>query len=269
MKKKILSLALAICMVMSLVPVISASAEEVPYQLVYDFRNIEGYEHNDLLQQDVGFAKTEGTWAFHSWNGIETDKTTGKEKVTYKSNYGLEINTDSIGDYFAVKINVPYDGDYVPTLKYMELDSSGDTAYSKADVYILPEGSDVSTAADSDKKIIAEDLDFNKVGGANTGSSKYDELAEYTPESSIRLSAGENILVFYVTDCGTGSSSYKRVRPSKLTLTSGTPAEGDSYATVPMYISEAKVNDAELGTGDSTTLEISGWMNDGMVFDEN
>ncbi|MBQ2839844.1 MAG: hypothetical protein IJE70_00680 [Oscillospiraceae bacterium] len=238
------------------------------YQLVYDFIEIEGYEHNDLFQQDVGFAETDGRWAFHSWNGIETDSTTGKEKVTYKSNYGLEINTNSVGDYFAVKINVPYGGTYVPTLKYMELNSNSDSNYSKADVYILPEGSDISTAADSDKKIIAEDLYFNKNGGVNTGSSRYNELAEYTPGDSIRLSAGENILVFKVTDCG-GSSSYTRVRPSKLTLTSGTPAEDDSYVTVPMYISEAKANDAELEIGDTTTLEVSGWMNDGTAFDEN
>ena len=269
MKKKILSIILAISMIVSLVPVISASAEgEAPYQLVYDFINIDGYKHNDLFQQDVGFAQTEGTWAFHSWNGIETDKTTGKEKVTYKENYGLEINSNSAGDYFAVKINVPYDGDYVPTLKYMELKSPSDSDYSKADVYILPEGTDVSTATDSDKKIIAEDLDFNKSDGINTGSSEYDDLAEYTPNSSIRLSAGENILVFYVTDCG-GGSSYTRVRPSKLTLTSGTLAESDSYAKVPMYINEAKANDAELETGKSTTLEVSGWFNDGTAFDEN
>ncbi|MBE6964428.1 MAG: hypothetical protein E7441_00120 [Ruminococcaceae bacterium] len=256
MKKKILSIILAISMIVSLVPTISASAaEETPYQLVYDFRNIDGYSGNVIEDlNDITYAKTEGTWAFDSSSG---------DNVEHKVNYGIEIKSNNVGDYFAVKINVPYDGDYVPTLKYMDFNSKDDEVYSKADVYILPEGTDVSTAADSDKKIIAEDLYVNRNGGANDGSSKFDDLAEYTQDGSIRLSAGENILVFYLTETTT-SRDYARMRPGALTLTSGTPAEEDSYATVPMYM-EVVADATELKVGDSTDLTVSGWLNDGTV----
>ncbi len=256
MKKKILSIILAISMIVSLVPVISASAEgETPYQLVYDFRNIDGYSGNVIEDlNDITYAKTEGTWAFDSSSG---------DSVEHKVNYGIEIKSNSGGDYFAVKINVPYAGDYVPTLKYMELNTGAEGTYAKADVYILPEGSDIDTAPDSNKKIVAESLYFNKNGGKNTGSSKYDDLAEYTPESSISLSAGEHILVFYLTET-TVSNDYARMRPGVLTLTSGTPAEGASYATVPMYM-EVVADATELKVGDSTDLTVSGWLNDGTV----
>ena len=257
MKKKILALFLAMCMMISLLPQFTIfAAEAAPYRLVYDFINIDGYAKDNKLKQDIGFAQTDGTWAFHSWNGLDGDT------VTYKPNYGIEIKSNSVGDYFAVKINVPYAGDYVPTLKYMELNTGDEGTYAKADVYILPEGSDIDTAPDSNKKIVAESLYFNKNGGKNTGSSKYDELAECTPGSSISLSAGEHILVFYLTETTT-YRDYARMRPSKLTLTNGTPAGGDDYATVPMYM---EISDATIEVGDGEKLKVSGWMNDGTAF---
>ncbi|MBQ2741866.1 MAG: hypothetical protein IJF32_03595, partial [Oscillospiraceae bacterium] len=73
----------------------------------------------------------------------------------------------------------------------------------------------------------------------------------------------ENILVFEVTD-GPGGHSISRMRPGVLTLTSGTLAEGASYATVPMYM-EASVEEAELKVGESAALTVSGWLNDGTV----
>ncbi|MBQ2741324.1 MAG: hypothetical protein IJF32_00820 [Oscillospiraceae bacterium] len=262
MKKKILSIILAISMIVSLVPVISASAEgETPYQLVYDFKNIDstyvGGLTSSKLTPELGFNHTEGTWAFHSWNGLDGDT------VTYKPNYGIEIKSNSVGDYFAVKINVPYAGDYIPSLTYFEQNTGVDDDYVAADVYVLPEDSDVSTAEDSDKIIIADGLLFNKNGGKNTDK----DLAEYKKDTPIKLSSGENILVFEVTG-GPGGHAISRMRPGVLTLTSGTLADGESYATVPMYISKVSASDAEFETGDSTALTVSGWMNDGTAFTE-
>lgn len=254
--KRILSFILSVCMIISLVPVISAIAEdEAAYQLVYDLKNVDEFENKGQMNTDnVKFTTTDGTFEYHSTNS---------KKVTYRKSY-IEIQ-EGDGVYFAVKINVPYSGTFSAKMTYYQYDNTSDNTNAEnteGDVYLLKSTvADVGAATAEDKVAdIATAVAYGKPDSTGAGVKE-------TTAKDITLSAGEYILVFEQTQ-RRGGSSGQRMRPSVVTLTSGTLADGESYATVPMYISEALANDTELEVGESTDITVSGWMNDGTTFDE-
>ena len=263
--KRILSFILLVCMIISLVPTFSASAEgEVAYQLVYhltqvdEFRNATPYcnkvdSSNYMIPKNVTFAGTYGMWEFYAQNGIDGWDT--NQAFQYRKNYS-EIKTKGTGTYFAVKVNVPYTADYTADLRYYQYKGSGNT---NANVYLVS-GNTANVAAPTEQEKIADianDVPFV----VSTGSADY----KNADAVNIPLSAGEYILVFYVTTPATSSSSANRIRPVSLTLTSGS---GESYATVPAYINKANVAKTTLEIDEITSYEFSGWMNDYSAFDE-
>ncbi len=265
--KRILSFILSVCMIISLVPMISASAEEeTAYQLVYHFTQVDEFRNatpycnnvdsaNYMIPQNVTFDGTYGMWAFHEQNGISSWDT--NQAFQYRKNYS-EIKTNGEGSYFAVKINVPYTSEYTADLRYYQYKGSGNT---NANVYLVAGNTANVTSPTEAEKIadIATDVPFV----ISSGSSDY----QNADAVNISLSAGEYILVFYVTTPATTSSSANRIRPVSLTLTSGSTS-GGSYAIVPAYINKAGLTKTSFEINESTSYEFSGWMNDYSAFDE-
>ena len=252
--KRILSFILSVCIIMSLVPVISASAEgDAAYQLVYDFRNVDEFVNKGQMDTSkVKFTTTDGTFEFHSTNS---------SKITYRNSY-IEIQ-EGDGVYFAVVLNVPYSGVFSANLSYYQYDNTASNSKlqnTEGDVYLLKDTvTDVSKATAEDKvSDIATAVVYGKPDSESAGTK------EIISDEEIPLSAGKYILVFEQTQ-RRGGSSGQRMRPITLTLTSGS---GDAYATVPSYINKASIAKTTLEIDEITSYEFSGWMNDYSAFDE-
>ncbi|MBR5817195.1 MAG: Ig-like domain-containing protein, partial [Clostridia bacterium] len=245
---------------------------ETPYQLEYHFTQVDEFINADkycyqdgnnsyMIPDNATFAGTYGMWAFYGQDGISNWGENNSKAFQYRPSYS-EIRTMQAGDYFAVKINVPYGGTYNATYSHR---TRVQDYILKVSVYIL--------AGDATLENIADDIANKKTvtianGLVCSGPELANEVVAEDPVEIKNLSAGEHILLFYVDECEKNAGSESRIRPASLTLTSGELATDEEYAIVPMYINEAKANDAELEVGENTELTVSGWFNDRTSFNE-
>ena len=134
--KRILSLILALAMLISLVPAVSADGDvaqeysgvTVKYGMVsgagYDF-SAEPFKSDTTK---VTFADTNGFWAYHSASRAIV--------VDVPNEYALRIQGD-VNDWVAIKIYVPKAGKYDVTLGYSFRKSSNNAA-QRAGAWVLP-----------------------------------------------------------------------------------------------------------------------------------
>jgi len=187
--KRMLSLTLAICMVMSFLPATAfnvGAAEDEDAALEYVFDNL----YNDLPGDTV--LSTITSYDMTNGGGWKYNSGSGRVNTSLMKNNRLEGDTRAVGQYIALDLNIPSDGEYTVGYTYFAFNGRG----SKGDVYILPEGTsldDVEAAKSSGVKIASVDY-------STDGTSQKTE-AECLVET-VTLSKGNNILLFVVTDKG-------------------------------------------------------------------
>lgn len=219
MKKRLLSLVLAICMTAALLPTfaLSASALEVNETISYYFYKSETI-NSDIT--NLADAKNYNEEADRYW------------KLNKQSNVGTSalktsrINgaTKGINAYIALDIDVPEDGTYNAEYSYSKVYSQKSYG-SMGEVYILPEGTSLSslnTAKKAGRRIASVDY--------SPKDSSEAHVYEATPVNNIVLKKGNNILLFVVTGLGANSTDNYWTTPTSLTLTLTSKASSEDEA---------------------------------------
>ncbi|MBE6911912.1 MAG: hypothetical protein E7473_05250 [Ruminococcaceae bacterium] len=252
MKKKLLSLILAITMIATLLPAmaLSAGAADVGYTLTYDF----GLSGNVATKTNVttydDYSETNGRWKY-------ADKATGVGTVqTYISSHAstgqgaaVEIKAMDINQWAAFRIYVPVDGDYKATLKYTRRNASalcgiGHTYILDGDITDIEEA--LKTATPLSDNMTKYDTTANRPNQAHALNA-----------TAKNLKAGEYIIVFRVEQAGAEGGFY--MYPQELTLTSG-----DGSLAAPMYGAAASIDKENITVGGvGANITVSGPMSDG------
>ncbi len=219
MKKRLLSLAIAICMVAAMLPtfVVSASALEVGEARSYYFYRTttinEDLASNATLETITTYNTDEGRyWKYDASKNM----TAGVEQDSTLKMGNLYGQTRS-GQYLALDIDVPENGKYKVEYKYKK--SSG----GQGEVYIIPGGTEFkpgSTKLSNQAEVIAAGT---LIASVDYSSSTGNENGTAEPNDVVELEAGENVLLFVVKGTGehttgTGHASYYTY-PTSLTLT--------------------------------------------------
>ncbi len=234
MKKRLLSLALAICMTAALLPTfaLSATALEVNETISYYFYK-SGTINSDIT--NLADAKNYNEEVDRYW------------KLNKQSNVGTSalkttrINGATKGKnaYIALDIYVPEDGTYNAEYSYSKVYSQKSYG-SMGEVYILPEGtslSNLNTAKEAGPLIASVDY--------SPKDSSEAHVYEATPVNNIELKKGNNILLFVVTGLGANSTDNYWTTPTSLTLTltAKTPTAEETLANAFKPDSNVAAND--------------------------
>ncbi|MBE6965873.1 MAG: hypothetical protein E7441_07555 [Ruminococcaceae bacterium] len=251
MKKKLLSLILAITMIATLLPAmaLSAGAEDVGYTLTYDFGLSGNVATKTTVTTYDDYSETNGRWKY-------ADKATGVGTVqTYISSHtstgqgaAVEIKATALNQWAAFRIYVPVDGDYKATLNYTRRTATA--LCGNGHTYILDgDTTDIETALASATPL-------------SDSLTKYDTTANRPNQvhnlnsTAKTLTEGEYIIVFRVEEAGANGGFY--MYPQELTLTSG-----DGSLAAPMYGAVASIDTENIEVGKSANITVSGPMSDG------
>ncbi len=265
MKKKILSLAIAICMVATLLPsvVLAAGAEDTTttasltgtdYRLLYTFNtNVDGYTdgtaHTDEnpIDNAIGFEDTKGMWS-----GFAEADSNFQPQI---KGGGLYIPTKKNTTWYALKIRVPITNYYTVTfVKYEQKNTN--TTYGVGDVYFLKEtdayktldNTNIADALETGDKLFES---VNYVGSTTStayasGGTKYNQYLE----------AGEYIVIFNATKPNAtateGAEDAYRQSPAYIVLSTANAANTKATLTKDTKIYTGTV------TLDKVELEIGG-----------
>lgn len=215
MKKRLLSLAIAICMVAAMLPTVAASDSvsapslEVGEAISYYFYAYASTKNADLAGKTLADATVYNAEYERYWK-----YTGGSRNDIPKSNLSmnrLEARTKAANDYIALTINVPNDGTYSVNYKYYANPGRG----CKGDVYILPDGTalgNLTNALKNERKIASVDYSSS---GTKAVVTDAESLAE-----TIYLTAGNHMLLFVAAEEGFNATSYTYYTyPNSLTLT--------------------------------------------------
>ncbi len=219
MKKRLLSLALAICMVAAMLPTfaVSASALEVGQTRSYYFGTHDTTTGIDNLSQATAYDENLGRyWRYKTIRG-GTAK--GSQLKPNRLNGYINGVADSGRYYIALEILVPEDGIYKAEYFYCKLaDSNGTPTGGKGKVYILPEGTalgNIPNAIKKGKEIAAVDY--------SPAADEKNKVMGPVVAEGIGLKKGNNILLFLAEGKGENAIyniSYDHYQtPSSLTLT--------------------------------------------------
>ncbi len=229
MRKRFLSLALAICMVAAMLPtfVVSASALEVNETISYYF--CAHTTNTDITNLNVDAAKYYNTDIGRYWR-FKQAPDAAAAKSEPKSNR-MNGYTNNIGSYIALEISVPDDGTYKTEYLYYKLFSANKKYGGKGEVYILPEGTSLTNIATAKAAgTLIASVDYSPEDSSDGGVAKDDPAVA----ENVKLKKGDNILLFVVTDKGdytpgTDVENYYTYPNSlTLTLTEKAPAEDEA-----------------------------------------
>ena len=229
MKKRLLSLAIAICMVAAMLPTfaVSASALEVGEEISYYF--ISGHATTaNISKLNQATEYNEELGRYWTYNRANQDSQGGASQLKMDRTDG---DTRIVGGYIALNIHVPEDGTYRTEYYYYKKYNSGTPQGGKGNVYILPgettlpsKNGAITIEKVEDEyngKIIASGVDYSAGDASTNGTIKSPVVAE-----NIDLKKGNNILLFLVTGPGENvdttddnNNSDHHTYPTSLTLT--------------------------------------------------
>jgi len=253
--KRLLSLILAISMMISLFPTISATGitEMSGIKVVYDISSYVGVR-NDLSVpfSSLTYEKTKGFWAyaanrrqFYSWteNGKDNITTSG-EDLNWVNGKGIAIRDRN--NWWAIKINVPESGYYTPKAYYGTYRNGG----FKVDMnyYTLPVTANGVSVDLADSAFAIEN---NLIGSINcTDTAATDITMCETPHTfkARYFEKGEHYIIFYPTCTDEGKTGTLRGLVSDFVLDGGDKA-------VPMDI---EISGEEVGDLDATVYLSDG-----------
>ncbi|MBQ6902874.1 MAG: hypothetical protein IJN71_07710, partial [Oscillospiraceae bacterium] len=133
--KRLLSVILAVSMLLALLPAMTVSAVENPITYTYDFRStatngIVGVPTID----DYSKTTSQGKWMYYGMS----DDLAALYQTSYGYNrtmtYGFQVQTTAVGMYTQVKLSVPKNGTYIPTLTYY----NNNAASEDVEVFLAP-----------------------------------------------------------------------------------------------------------------------------------
>ena len=252
MKKRLLSLILAITMIASLLPAmaLSAGAEDVGYTLTYDFGLSGNVATKTTVTTYDDYSETNGRWKY-------ADKATGVGTVqTYISSHtstgqgaAVEIKATALNQWAAFRIYVPADGDYKATLNYTRRNAAAGSGYGHT--YIL-----AGNTADIEEALKTATPISDEMTAYDTGANRPNQTQALNATAKT-LTAGEYIVVFRVEKAGANGGFY--LYPQELTLTSG-----DGSLAAPMYGAAASIDKEDITVGGAAAnITVSGPMSDG------
>ncbi|MBQ2743783.1 MAG: hypothetical protein IJF32_13405 [Oscillospiraceae bacterium] len=216
MKKRLFSLAVAICMIAAMIPVVAAVApaleegESISYYFGSHATTTGISKLNDAATADYD-ADLGRYWRFKQ----ASDNNAAKSQLKLNRING---DTRGVNKYIALELSVPEDGIYKAEYIYYKIYSNGSYG-SQGDVYIIPEGTslaDLATAKKAGTKIAS--VDYSPVNSDDAGVAKDPVVYE-----GLELKKGDNIILFIVTGKGAnasiGGNTDYYTTPCSLTLT--------------------------------------------------
>ncbi len=240
MKKKLLSLAVAICMVATLLPsmVLTAGAETVDaeYKIIYEFGSNSGaIMYTD--PQTSTYTQTKGLWT-----GMASSGNVGG----YMWGNRARIDTTEANPWYALKIKVPVANTYV--VSFIKYGANGGADYGVGNVYLIaadryPSLTDENIAsAISEANVVESDIDYSAGNGATA------QETVYTDRPTLSLDAKEYIVIFKAT--GTNKTGYKQFVTALILSTlnasnTHTVLDGDK----PVFTGTVSVNNPEILVG--------------------
>ncbi|MBQ2743901.1 MAG: Ig-like domain-containing protein, partial [Oscillospiraceae bacterium] len=260
--KRVLSLILALAMLISLVPAVSADGEStqeysgvtVKYGMVsgsgYDFSSAESEYRADTKK--VTFADTNGFWSYHSASGTIS--------VDIPNEYALRMET-VVNDWVAIKIYVPKAGKYDITLGYSFRKSSNNAA-QKAGAWIVPlnnaetgkeHTNDEIAAKLTENTALTTALDYNSDTSSTTGEHYMPAIAHSFPEPGVYL------VVYKALEACKEGSNVARMYPGTIVL------DGKGEDIVPMLLSAEVDKTAIAPNGGTAQMTVTAVMSDGSV----
>ncbi|MBE6913157.1 MAG: hypothetical protein E7473_11600, partial [Ruminococcaceae bacterium] len=256
---QILSIALALCMAIALLPATALAADETEagYTLVYDFIDnyAEGvpYTEGETTFFNGGsknfvdtYEKSNGFWIFHE---IETSFSINHCYSTSNvRNNGFRAYFSAGKTWFSIKVKVPVAGTYNVILGY-DSDTSFDT---ECQLYIL------DGTATKDDIVNSITNGTNLIGSVNCTNGKQNGQQKTTVGSKA-LSAGEYVVVFRAANAKnirvhdlrfvSGDGSLKTPMLAEMNV-SKNEIEGNGIDTAIVSVSKLHMSDATLGTSD-------------------
>ena len=215
--------------------------------LIYDFNQVNGETSNNLIYSaaDTAYANTNGTWAFAGINAVS---------IKTQSAYGANVGMTKSVPYSAIKLNIPYAGNYSAKLIHHKNKTSG----GKVDIFLVPSDADTSSIAtliaNTDKIPLFEDINFRTADGTNIIDTE-------TEPCNIRVTeGGEYYLVFHCT--ATDGTNYGAF-PHKLIL------EGVNKTESAVMYFEPTASSFEVEERQSADITLSGWMTDGSALSDD
>lgn len=248
--KRLLSIIITCTLIFSMLPAIYADAADEVYTLKYEF-NPNNYTTTDVPQvTEATYEDTYGQWVYHS-------KQSSDERVQWYLTPGLNLQASAVGDWYAFKLNVPVAGNY--TVKYNY--GGYNTLAGSGKVVFLPGNTtDIAAALESEDKILLQSGEYNydTASGINlSGALNVSEIGTLNIETP-----GEYFVVFQVTAVNAKNTSWARMHPYAITLTTDKTATAST--AVPMYI-KATINGEEtahLVAGNTASISVSGYFSD-------
>ena len=244
MKKRILSMLLVMCMLISVMPtasVANASDTALVYELNYN-KNAAADKTN-IGKTYTDYSTTGNTWVW-------ADQSSGVTTLSYSYNrrwignddadrlyqqisdgytYGVQIKTVSEGAWAAIKIKTPTAGKFDVSLKYGRHNTGG----GYGNVYILPVSTttDIATALTTATPINADPIsyDSSSAGASAEGTAYADRIATL---GRLTVAEGETEhYVVFVATTGSGVGKFQMF-PQSLTLTENNAAEPETPEVV-------------------------------------
>ncbi|MBQ9984857.1 MAG: Ig-like domain-containing protein [Oscillospiraceae bacterium] len=255
MKKRLLSLAIAICMVVAMLPsvVISAGAETAdPYRFIYGLTPFY-YNHGDYwstIPADAVFSKTGGSMKLNSSYNISG----------YNGRVGsfTEISC-ATGSWIAFDFNVPIAGTYDVVLKAAQRGNG-----AKGTAYILPGNTDLTDieAAKSKGIQMVQAYTQTHTSGVSAGITTMTpqpgwgterDFSKTNPSfayKEIYFDAGIHTVLIYCTEA---SSSNYLLTPTYIRLTTSGITETTETTFTSAYTGVVEVANATIPVGGTTT----------------
>lgn len=195
MKRKLFSMLVIVCMIVALLPAVSAEVGTT-----YEYKLNPGVANNTKIK-DYGYDDTNDVWAWAGSNPSDSGPANA-----YAHKWGICTNTTAEGRWLALKIKINESGIYSASLSHAKSKSNGGIGA----IYLLTESTeDIGSAL----------LTATSIGEVSFYNSGEDVPSTSTPLSDVTIKNGEEgeyILVFYASKPGnTGYQMY----PNTLTLT--------------------------------------------------
>ena len=179
--KRTLSLILALAMIISMVPVISAESPGVT--VIYDPSKLD-YNINIA---DIDYSLTNSFYQYHSRKS-NWEPTHGNFRINGDPKKGMLVYHHTAGDWYAMELNVPAAGEYDVTIECIKRTYGANKAY----IYILPE-----SANDNIEEHLTEENIFSENSFFSESNYKEYEIASGKAEFQ---SAGKHLLVVQATE---------------------------------------------------------------------
>ncbi len=267
--KRLLSLIVALSMLISLIPVVSATETTESYEpagikITYDLAGYlndaalgaevtnDGFKTIDYINSNGFFEFAAANYGVAAYSWLDNEYT----YLTEKPNAGFEIKTGGLQlvgkrtPWFALKINVPKRGLYTPKVNYIKYNKSYETYM---EYYLIKATDDPvsTTLAEEGLTTLHSGYIGSKRCESNTGKQE-NIKDESFDDKTIPLEKGEYYLVYYPRDPVSGSNAMA----GNFTLDGGEKA-------VPMGIKisgqEALDLDATVHLSDGTTDSNVTW----------